>query len=58
MSTFQIGDKVEKIATDYTGGRIGTIVEIGDGKNPNRLRIFWEDHGLRTWCAPHTAKKI
>jgi hypothetical protein len=41
----QIGTKIERIASDYTGGRKGTVIEIKDG----RARIVWDAGHPRTW---------
>lgn len=71
---FEIGDKVLKVATDYTGGREGIVVEVGQPGKPDRVRVRWmyekdgrrvtiagathSQNGLRTWCAPKTLLKI
>lgn len=44
-SSIQIGTKIERIASDYTGGRKGTVIEIKDG----RARIVWDAGHPRTW---------
>ena len=42
--THKIGTKVKRIASDYTGGRIGAVIET-DG---DRRRVKWTD-SPRTW---------
>ena len=44
---YEIGKKVERISSDYTNGRIGTIVDIDIEKQ--RARVYWEAQALRTW---------
>ncbi len=43
-SAFTVGSLVERIASDYTNGRKGNIIEIKDG----RARVAWSD-SPRTW---------
>lgn len=40
----QVGTKVERIASDYTNGRVGTVIEVKDG----RARVEWTK-SPRTW---------
>lgn len=53
-----IGKQVERIATDYTGGRKGVVIEIDQAKQ--RARVNWRTErsgslvngrakGLNTW---------
>lgn len=66
-----IGMKVEKIGTDYTGGRRGEVVEINPEQT--RARVKWTHErsgspvsaagknlkdGIRTWCAFKSIKAI
>lgn len=44
MSKIEIGTRVERIASDYTGGRTGEVIEI----NGERARVRWTD-SPRTW---------
>lgn len=41
----QIGTKIERMASDYTDGRKGTVIEINEG----RARILWDAGHPRTW---------
>lgn len=57
MSTYKIGDIVERISTDYTNGRTGPIVEIEEATG--RLRVLWFEQFergeyvlARTWVKP------
>jgi hypothetical protein len=53
ISSIEIGTTVKRIASDYTNGRTGRVIEM-DGMKP-RARVSWEKdaHGnpmkLRTW---------
>lgn len=53
MKTIELGKTVVRIASDYTGGRIGRVIEL-DGIKP-RARVSWEKESngtlmkLRTW---------
>lgn len=53
-----IGKQVERIATDYTGGRKGVVIEVDQAKQ--RARVNWRTersgslvngrvNGLNTW---------
>ena len=59
-----IGTEVIKIATDYTGGRRGWVVEIGTETKAGRVRVSWthEPSGvamkLKTWCGINTLSFI
>lgn len=44
MNKIEIGTQVERIASDYTGGRKGEVIEI----NGERARVRWTD-SPRTW---------
>jgi hypothetical protein len=60
---FQVGDIVRRIASDYTNGRIGSVIEIpnqygGQGGWDGRYRVKWKTdgsgkplpgNGIRTW---------
>lgn len=57
MTTFKIGDIVERVSTDYTNGRTGPIVEIEEATG--RLRVLWFEQLergasvlARTWVKP------
>ena len=53
MNEIRVGSKVERIASDYTGGRRGEVVEL-DLIKP-RARVLWTTQAsgkpmkLRTW---------
>ena len=50
---YKINDEVRRVASDYTCGRQGTVVDIDNVKN--RIRVLWtkDRNGrsmkLRTW---------
>ena len=52
-TTIEIGTKVERIASDYTNGRKGEVIEIQDG----RARVKWSD-SPRTWVKFASLKVI
>jgi hypothetical protein len=53
MATIELGSTVKRIASDYTNGRTGRVIEL-DGMKP-RARVSWEKYAngspmkLRTW---------
>jgi hypothetical protein len=53
MATIELGTTVKRIASDYTNGRTGRVIEL-DGMKP-RARVLWEKYAngspmkLRTW---------
>jgi hypothetical protein len=51
---FPIGSKIKRIASDYTGGRIGTVIEINGG----RRRIVWDAGHPRTWINIKALERI
>lgn len=70
----KVGDKVARLGSekDYTTGRRGTIVQIGDGLNVGRARVLWASEkdgspittpghaghvGVRTWVNVKFLKK-
>lgn len=59
MTTYQINDEVVKLGTDYTAGRTGTVVEIQSNEifQQTRIRVFWTNHGMRTWIKPSGIRK-
>lgn len=44
MNKIEIGTRVERIASDYTSGRKGEVIEV----NGERARVCWTD-SPRTW---------
>ena len=42
----ELGMRVKRIASDYTNGRVGRVIEIDPIHN--RARVAWEGHP-RTW---------
>lgn len=42
--TIEIGTQVERIASDYTNGRKGEVIEVNEG----RARVRWSN-SPRTW---------
>lgn len=56
-STLTLGATVKRLANDYTGGRIGRIIEI-DKLRP-RYRVHWTQDSagkplnIRTWIVGH-----
>lgn len=54
MESIELGDKVLRVSTDYTNGRVGIVIEINEA---GRLRVAWE--GLaRTWVKPKGVVKL
>jgi hypothetical protein len=49
----EIGTRVERIASDYTNGRKGEVIEI----NESRARVAWSD-SPRTWVKFSALKVI
>lgn len=53
MNTIELGKTVIRLASDYTNGRVGRVIEL-DGNKP-RARVSWEKTSngspmkLRTW---------
>ena len=47
MKTQTTGNKVKRIAKDYTNGRIGTVVEVD--QEASRARVAWS---IDSWGAP------
>lgn len=54
MSEFKSGDKVRRVSTNHTNGRVGIVIEINEA---GRLRIAWEGHA-RTWVKPKCVVKV
>ena len=52
-TTIEIGTQVERIASDYTNGRKGEVIEINEG----RARVRWSD-SPRTWVKFSALKVI
>jgi hypothetical protein len=52
--SLSVGDRIERIASDYTGGRRGAIIETHDG----RARIQWDAGHPRTWVKFSALKYI
>ena len=53
MNAIELGKTVTRIASDYTNGRIGRVIELDSNKS--RARVSWESTAagtpmkLRTW---------
>ena len=48
------GDRVTRVSSDYTNGRVGIVIEINAA---GRLRVAWEGHA-RTWVKPSCVVKL
>lgn len=54
MEGIELGDKVRRVSTDHTNGRVGVVIEINEA---GRLRIAWEGYA-RTWVKPKGVVKV
>jgi hypothetical protein len=49
MNEIQVGSRVERIASDYTGGRRGEVIELDPVKPRARVQWALQGRNLRTW---------
>ena len=54
MESIELGDKVRRVSTAHTNGRVGIVIEINEA---GRLRVAWEGHA-RTWVKPRCVVKV
>jgi hypothetical protein len=54
MESIELGDKVLRVSTNHTNGRVGIVIEINEA---GRLRVAWEGYA-RTWVKPKCVVKL